>query len=133
MNHIGTLNFSITKKIEVGIRLDLEIQLREFRTRVLEVLFPKINNYVMKINVIEPFTTSFILAQETHLVTKANFVLSAKTNWNWNRPPPSRSYMSPSAAVLLLEKFFLQPPTTTTKYPMPTPILYNLPRPLSHC
>ena len=46
-----------------------------------------------------------LLAQRTPTTTKANFVLLAEENCNWNRHPiPFLGYMS-SSAIFLLQNF----------------------------
>ena len=55
----------------------------------------------------------FVLAQGTHLTTKANFVLLTKENWNM--PPLPLLYVSQcNIAILKLTAYNYQPPLPST-------------------
>ena len=102
-----------------------QIQLRGYRTRALEILFHKINNDLMTINGFEPSRGILSLLKRLFRRQRPIFVLSAKENWNWNRPPlPFLDHIS-SSAILLLQIFS----PTTYRPPLPSRLLTHYLKP----
>ena len=72
----------------------------------MEHFFRKMNNDFMTINRFEPSRFDLSLLNGTCQATKANFVLLAKKNYNWNRPPPLTEFYVEVLGQTLLGSFW---------------------------